>query len=84
MSINKVFLYLLFEVLVSFTLSSLFSLIIYFTFLFLNSTSYPVIYYIKFAGTTTLSTFIMLIAASVFIKHKVEQDTISSLLRIVE
>lgn len=74
--------YLSFELFVYFLVALLINGFFLTLYLVLNETTYPTMHYVQFAMITALTTFVMLFAASVFIKKKIKNDSIASLLRI--
>lgn len=85
MSSNKIFVYLLMEILLFFIFASLISSLLYSAFLFLiHSMTYSLVFYIVFAIITMMLTLFLLVISSIYIKVIVQQDSIASLLRVVE
>ncbi|GIQ68125.1 ABC transporter permease [Xylanibacillus composti] len=84
MSLNKVYLLMLYEVVLYFVLASLLSSLIYYLFLLTIHISYPILSYALLTITTLVSVFALLLASTIAMKFSLDRHSIASLLKINE
>ncbi|MFB9325798.1 FtsX-like permease family protein [Paenibacillus aurantiacus] len=81
MRLKDIYSFLLLEVFVYFSISTFVSSGLYIAFLYFNQLSYPMIVYCRILALTLFGVIVLLVVVSTYLRRKIGQDTISSLLK---